>query len=77
MKRNQIELFQGFHLRCIAWYHVRFYCADFDKLSNCCPRFLVGQFLTGNLLSVGTIDTSLNRTLAWHSWNDDVAGTTN
>ena len=72
MKRNQIELFQGFHLRCITWYHVRFYCADFDKLSNCCPRFLIRKFLTGKFLAVGSIDTSLDGPFALNTWSDDV-----
>ena len=61
---SQWILWQSICFWCITWYHVRLSSTNFYNLRYWSKSFLVRKLLAVDFLSVGTIDSSLNRTLA-------------
>ena len=58
----------------IAWYHSWLSCADFDNLCYWSQGFFIRKFLAVNNLTIGTVDTGLDRALSLNTWCCDLAG---
>ena len=58
----------------IAWYHSWLSCADFDNLCYWIQGFFIRKFLAVNNLTIGTVDTGLDRALSLNTWCCDLAG---
>ena len=74
---SQRILWQCVCLRWIVRYHGWLSRSDFDNLCYRSQGFFIRKFLTVNLLTVRTIDTSLNGTFALDSWSCDLTGILN
>ena len=72
---SQRILWQSICFRCFIWYHGWFSCADLDDLCYGRQGFLIRQLLAVNLLTVRTVDTSLDRALSLNTWCCDLATT--
>ena len=72
---SQRILWQSLCFRWIVRYHSRFSRADLDDLCDRSQSFLIRQLLAVNLLTVGTVDTSLDCTLTLNTWSYDLATT--
>ena len=70
---SQRIFWQNICFWCFIWHHAWFSRADFDNLRYGSQGFFIRKFLTVNLLTVRTIDTSLNRALTLNSWCCDLA----
>ena len=74
---SQRIFWQSLCFRSIIWYHGWFSCADFDNLCYRSQGFFIRKFLTVNNLTIGTVDTCLNRALTLNTWSCDLTGITN
>ena len=63
--------------RCFARYHVWLSRANFDNLRYRSQGFFIRKFLTVNNLTIGTVDTSLNRTLSLNTRSCDLTSISN
>ena len=74
---SQRILWQSLCFRWIVRYHSRFSRADLDDLCDRSQSFLVRQLLAVNLLTVRTVDASLNRALSLNTWSCDLTNISN
>ena len=69
---SQRILWQSLCFRWIVRYHSRFSRADLDDLCDRSQSFLIRQLLAVNLLTIGTVDTSLDGPLTLNTRSGDL-----
>ena len=72
---SQLVLWQSIGFRSFIRYHMRLSPTNFDNLRYWSESFLIRQLLAVNFLTVGTVDTGLDSSLALNSWNRYLTGT--
>ena len=61
----------------ITWYHGWLSSSDFNNLCYWSQGFFIGQLLAVDLLTIGSVNTGLDCSLALHTWSRDLTGITN
>ena len=74
---SQRIFWQSVCFRCFARYHIWFSSSYFDNLRYRSQGFLIRQFLAVDNLTVGTVDTGLNRTFTLDTWSCNLTSISN